>query len=1092
MDFTPVSAHSFSPDDTQDFAPDDTQDFAPNESAAAQRKQRSSAPPVKPGQVALGKYRIQRVLGQGGMGFVVEATHIQQRKTVALKFLHAEANADEKTRARFLREARAAVQIESPYIARAIEVDQLDAHTPFIVMEYLDGETLDVTLEARGPLSVSEALPLVLQVCSALIAAHRLGIIHRDLKPSNLFVTRQPDGAPHIKVIDFGISKFMDEDGPSLTETSLVMGSPAYMSPEQMRSLKSADSRTDIWSLGVICYELLSGERPFKGALTDLLSKILNTEPVPLHACAQGVSSDLSQVIHRCLEKNVDDRYADVIEFTAALAPFASAQYTPLIPEGGATSAPQTEGAPTTRRDDDPPIRDEGATRDEPQRVHLTAELILSSVFSDDIFASPSDASAKPPAAPSSSPDQENASLPQLERDVQLLNRLGRGGMGEVYLAKDKHLNREFAIKVLTDQCQAQDHNRVRFLREAQVTAQLSHPNIIPVYSLEKTDLARPALTMKLVRGGTFQDYIAECRSRIKTSQLDPTTYGVGVRIEHFLKVCDAIAYSHDCGVIHRDIKPANLMLGAFHEVYVMDWGMARLVDEQPEASGVGEDKIVKTDLEDEDIAQTLAGTLVGTPMYFAPEQVQSPGEPRLSSDQYALGLVLFELLALEPARDPTKAVVEVLVEALEGGRRSFAELGKDKDVPLALQAITNRATAADPTLRYESVSAFAEDLRRYQRGEETHALPDNLPRRAWRTLQRHPVGTLIALVVLLLLAAAITTLSLSRSLSAEREALARQHHLSELASNITLRAQKIDRSFFNTERQLEGISSTLREMLLRPPTETNAAVFLPPAIASMEAPTRAKKSERYHQNISILHSNYWITPGSDAQSLHALAVSLKPLDEHMHDAFFDGALDVEADPDRAFAVLEDGTPLTWIYFGLENGLLINYPGNSEYPSDFDARKRPWYTQSRGRHQPHWSDPFPDASGTGFLVSCDRALYGKNNQFLGVIGMGMSMDHIIETMQAQGLPGVQDVFLMNSEGRVVVSASEQGQRSRVSTAGNRHKTLQSVGVPELAAAARAQTTSGFVHDGEHLYVFEHLQARPWTLVIHLDARENHF
>src|SRR6188768_2962187 len=204
---------------------------------------------LREGHVLAGKYRIERVLGQGGMGVVVAATHLQLGERVALKFLLPQAIHNPEAVERFAREARAAVKIKSEHVARVSDVGLLESGAPYMVMEYLEGYDLSTWLQQRGPLPVEQAVEFILQACEAIAEAHALGIVHRDLKPANLFVIQRADGVLSVKVLDFGISKATGLIGSGdMTTTSAVMGSPYYMSPEQMGSTKDTDTRADIWA----------------------------------------------------------------------------------------------------------------------------------------------------------------------------------------------------------------------------------------------------------------------------------------------------------------------------------------------------------------------------------------------------------------------------------------------------------------------------------------------------------------------------------------------------------------------------------------------------------------------------------------------------------------------------------------------------------------------------------------------------------------------------------------------------------------------------------------------------------------------------
>jgi serine/threonine-protein kinase len=287
-----------------------------------------TAPPLikglEPGTVLVGKYRVERVLGVGGMGMVVAAHHLQLDERIALKFLLAEVAFHPDAAKRFVREARAAVKIKSDHVARVSDVGTLDDGLPYLVMEYLEGGDLAVELERRGRFSVEEAVELVLQACEAIAEAHALGIVHRDLKPANLFLTRRPGGVPWIKVLDFGISKVSSGTDVAMTRTAAVMGSPLYMSPEQIRASKDVDARADIWALGVILYELVAGRGPFSSETLFELSVKIAVEPPEPFPRAAAVPPGLQGVILRCLEKDRERRFANVALLAHALAPFAS------------------------------------------------------------------------------------------------------------------------------------------------------------------------------------------------------------------------------------------------------------------------------------------------------------------------------------------------------------------------------------------------------------------------------------------------------------------------------------------------------------------------------------------------------------------------------------------------------------------------------------------------------------------------------------------------------------------------------------------------------------------------------------------------
>lgn len=281
---------------------------------------------VKPGDVLGGKYKVERVLGAGGMGIVVAAKHVDLGQRVALKFMLKEAMTDPAHAERFLREAKSAVQLKSVHTARVLDVGRLKNGEPFMVMEYLDGRDLDAELHARGPLPPHVAVDYILQASEALAEAHGLGMIHRDVKLKNMFLTTSVDGRPLVKVLDFGLAKTLGSHGDvSLTATNSVFGSPQYMSPEQMRSAKDVDFRSDIWSIGVCLYELLTGRVPFDAQGVAEICAMVLKDPVPRPSLfAPSLPLDLESVVLKCLEKDTSRRYQSVAELAFALQRYAA------------------------------------------------------------------------------------------------------------------------------------------------------------------------------------------------------------------------------------------------------------------------------------------------------------------------------------------------------------------------------------------------------------------------------------------------------------------------------------------------------------------------------------------------------------------------------------------------------------------------------------------------------------------------------------------------------------------------------------------------------------------------------------------------
>lgn len=297
---------------------------------------------LAPGDVLRGKYRLIRTLGRGGMGVVFAAEQLRTGQRVAIKAMRDGGAASSDARARFAREARAAATLRSEHVARILDVDDTDDGEPFLAMDLLEGKDLGAVLEDEGPLERGRAVGYVLQACVGLAEAHAAGIVHRDLKPANLFLTRRPDGTELVKILDFGISKAQPpENAADLVETreQTALGSPAYMSPEQLRDASRVDARTDVWSLGVALYQLLTGKLPFEAQTTAALAaRIAADAPAP-----PGISGEIDEVVMRCLEKRPETRFASVAALAEALGPWT---------EGGAALAEQAARVSAAKRSD--------------------------------------------------------------------------------------------------------------------------------------------------------------------------------------------------------------------------------------------------------------------------------------------------------------------------------------------------------------------------------------------------------------------------------------------------------------------------------------------------------------------------------------------------------------------------------------------------------------------------------------------------------------------------------------------------------------------------------------------------------------------
>jgi serine/threonine protein kinase/Tol biopolymer transport system component len=473
---------------------------------------------TEPQSDSVSHFRILERLGRGGMGVVYRAVDLRLERTVALKFLAPDRAASEDDRRRFLREARAASVLEHPNICTLYEIGEAENGQLFLAMAFCEGETLARRIE-RGPLPLSLAVDLAAQVAAGLEAAHEKGIVHRDVKPGNLMVT--PGG--RVKIVDFGIARRADQT--VLTSAGTALGTTVYMSPEQLRG-EPVDRRTDLWALGVVLYEMVTGEIPFDGTEAEVVAAILNRTPRPMGARRPGVPEALERIVARALAKPRDRRYASAAGMRADLAAVA-------VPA-------------------------------EVLGVELEETLI--------------EVARPATAAPAEKPSHPEDDLPtglrlgSMVAHFRVVAPLGGGGMGVVYRAEDTRLGRTVALKFLAPERTRDPGAKERFLREARAASALDHPNLCTVHEVGETAEERLYLAMPCYDGETLAQ-------RIERGPLP-----VAEAVELATQAARGLAKAHRGGIVHRDVKPANLMVTGDGVVKILDFGIAELAGTAGEA----------------------------------------------------------------------------------------------------------------------------------------------------------------------------------------------------------------------------------------------------------------------------------------------------------------------------------------------------------------------------------------------------------------------------------------------------------------------------------------------------------------------------
>ena len=331
---------------------------------------------------------------------------------------------------------------------------------------------------------------------------------------------------------------------------------------------------------------------------------------------------------------------------------------------------------------------------------------------------------AEPANAEASNSSTDANQDTKLEDDFTIIESIDEGGMGEILIAQDNELGRAVAYKRIHPHVAEVPTYLDRFLMEARVTAQLQHPNIVPVYQM-KVDGNEAAYAMKLIQGKTLKDIITEAQQQLDERGKLGKHHNLQARLEHFLKVCDALHYAHRKGVIHRDLKPLNIMVGPYNEVYVMDWGIAKIISVDGQVFDDMTEKVGSKG--DDSTDETKIGQLLGTPSYMSPEQATGQNDIiDHRSDLFSLGLILFELITLRRAYIADEKL-NVLGKASQGKLEEPVPYAKHQTIPKQLIAIVNKATRFEPDDRYATVEKFADDIRRYMRGVAIKAKRDTL-----------------------------------------------------------------------------------------------------------------------------------------------------------------------------------------------------------------------------------------------------------------------------------------------------------------------------------------------------------------------------
>lgn len=656
---------------------------------------------------------------------------------------------------------------------------------------------------------------------------------------------------------------------------------------------------------------------------------------------------------------------------------------------------------------------------------------------------------------------------PTQEAGLEIVGTLGAGGQGQVLLAFDPVLQRQVALKRLDPDAAPDPTAARRLRREVQVTAQLEHPGIVPVFGAYRGRHGGIEYAMRVVRGDTLRDLLEAVRERARRGQPVGPERDLRARLEIFVRVCDAVAHAHGAGVIHRDLKPTNVMLGAGREVLVLDWGLAKAAGgTEPVAEG------------EEGTHMTADGQAIGSPRYMSPEQGRCD-DVDARSDQYALGLILFELVTLRPAIEPGP-LIAVVVKVVHGRKEPWRHLVPRTPLPRALEAVVARATAKEPDQRYPDVAALAADVRRFLRDEPVSAYHEGLGERAQRWVSRHRRTALLlpaAMAVAALLALAALSVAAVVSVEATRlSAAARADARADQLAVAAGRAQAIDAELLRFEGLVRLLAGAAEVALQRPAPP--AELWLPEAMATAPGLVDA----RYYGLPSSLEvADQYLPPGADLEVMRPQLDQLATLEQHLLDTLL---LSLAPDapvwpPERQRdAVLQEGAPVVWTYVATEQGGIVGIPANGDFEDGYDPRAMPWYAAGRTGWGPRWSSLAADESGMGLLLTCSAPLRARDGSVLGVAALDLAFAWVVEELlHPAELGGGVEAFLIDGAGLVVVRSSQRDTAREVTRYTPEPFPWSGV-LPELQARPR-----GFAVSQGREVVWARLAAVPWTYAL---------
>ena len=692
----------------------------------------------------------------------------------------------------------------------------------------------------------------------------------------------------------------------------------------------------------------------------------------------------------------------------------------------------------------------------------------------------------KPRASKVSLEPSESDAFPDLEKFYERSEEIGSGGQARLFRGFDLNLRRMAAVKSLREEFGQDKELREKFIAEAMITAQLDHPAIVPVYSIHRDRQNNLHLAMKLIHGRPFQSYLNDLVRHYERDGFSAAEEqrSLDYRLEIFLSVCDALEYAHNRNIMHCDLKPENIMIGEYHEAYLMDWGLARRID----------------DPEYDPASWQSPSYITGTPRFLSPEALRGEHCDH-RADIYAMGLILYELVTLQFAYDGEDHR-ETLNRIRRGEMRPVTHRF-GATIPVDLRKIILKASAWDKEKRYQSMNEFSTDVRRFIRGEEVSANPDGLLGKLGRFGYRHRRLMFITTLVMVALGAVAVSFTLYDRVKADLVEKARSefreerdHELGQLLARTIGVSRTFDRQISNLEHDLTSIATNALLLLnadLRAPTDE--PIYSRAQLSRGEVPPTMTAAPGFGYEIDINHLVYHIAPGTKPanpeERVRRLAMLRPVFLRALVESRQDSALTEHNLPLLKQRIINSGAPLIDAYLGFRDGLFVLYPCSKILPEDFDHRQRPWYKErmdgSHASAAAMWGAPYLSVDGD-MMLPCSLPMIDTKGNFHGVAAIDVSVRKLVKSLR--GKDDGSDRYLLektivDADGDVVVGTNEASVKTPERRGGKRAR----YGDIALFERIKARRTGVIVRaeDGRYAaYIFSGMYSVEWYYIEKID------